>query len=251
MPNPSGVLQAYEPAQIRQIMDILIRASGERKISSKMVEQSLLEVLHAIGLAADGTEVSGLWQEFSAEDEPSHKADRDGFHQLATADDPFELAQSDRRLSDLLSRDATLRRFAQQRRKTSNSQAPIWRGYWGSFSPEEQAEILKSLEASARYHATFIRRGRVQKTKHDTALLEIADHFLSATGQTIARHHVPYSAESRFIQFAVAALEPVGQYFEVTNSALSGRWERIVLQERKEERELDEALLEQEPEQKS
>lgn len=250
MPHQARVLQAHEPEQIRQIMDILIRASGGRKIYSKMVEQSLLEVLHAIGLAADGTEESGLWQEFSAEDEPSHKADRDGFLQLATADDPFELAQSDRRLSDLLSRDATLRRFAQQRRKTSNSQAPIWRGYWGSFSPEEQAEIRKSLKTSARYHDSLIRRGRVQKTKLDTALLELADLFLSWTEQTIARHHVQYSSQSRFIQFAVAALLPAAAYFEVSSSALSGRWERIVLQDRKEERALNEALLEQEPEQK-
>jgi hypothetical protein len=73
MQHQARVLQAHEPEQIRQIMDILIRASGGREIDSKMVEQSLLEVIHAIGLAADGTEESGLWQEFSAEDEPSHQ----------------------------------------------------------------------------------------------------------------------------------------------------------------------------------
>ncbi|MHC4804532.1 MAG: hypothetical protein ACYTFF_20860 [Planctomycetota bacterium] len=250
MQHQARVLQAHEPEQIRQIMDILIRASGGREIDSKMVEQSLLEVIHAIGLAADGTEESGLWQEFSAEDEPSHQADRDGFLQLTAADDPFELAQSDRRLSDLLSRDATLRRFAQQRRKTSNSQAPIWRGFWGSVSPEEQAEIRKSLKTSARYHDSLIRRGRVQKTKLDTALLELADLYLTWTEQTIARHHVPYSSQSRFIQFAVAALQPAAAYFEVSSSALSGRWERVALPDRKEERALNEALFEQEPEQK-
>ena len=43
----------------------------------------------------------------------------------------------------------------------------------------------------------------------------------------------------------------MGWYFEVSNAALSRRWERIALEARKEERELDEALLEQEPEQKS
>ena len=65
----------------------------------------------------------------------------------------------------------------------------------------------------------------------------------------MARHHVPYAIESRFIQFAVAALEPVGWYSEVSRSALSRRWERIVVHERTGEQVLGEALLEQEPEQ--
>ena len=251
MPPQRRILKAYEAAQIERIVAILCRAADGRQIESKEVEQSLLEAIHAIRLASEGTEESGLWQEFTAEGEPSHKADRDGFLQLATAEDPFELARRDRRFPDLLSRSSGLRRFSRRRRNTSNSQAPIWQAYWSDFLAEEQAEIRKSLEASARYHASLIRRGPKQKTKLDTALLELADLYLGWTGQTIARHHVPYSAESRFIQFAVAALEPVGQYFEVSRSALSRRWERIVLQDRKEERELDQPLLEQEPEQKS
>ena len=249
MPHPSGVLQAYEPAQIEQITAILGRAAGGRRIYSEEVEQALLEVIHAIGLASDGTEASGLWQEFSSQDEPSHKTVRDGFLRLARAKDPFKLARRDRRLSSLLTRGVGLRRIAGRWRKPGYSQASIRKTDWMSLSAADQAEFRKMLEDSASYYARFVKRGRVQKTKLDTALLCLAHLYLSWTGQTVARHHVPYAAESRFIQFAVAALEPVGWYFEVSDAALSGRWERIVVHERTGEQVLGEALLEQEPEQ--
>ncbi len=248
MPHPSGVLQAYEPAQIERIMAILDRASGGRQIDREEVAQSLLEIIYAIGLATDGTEQSRLWQEFSSH-EPSHKTVREGFLRLARAEDPFALAQRDRRLSSLLSRGVGVRRIAGRWRKPGYSQASIRNADWMSLSAADQAEFRKMLEDSASYYARFVRRGREQKSKLDTALLDLADFYLSWTGQTVARHHVPYAAESRFIQFAVAALEPVGWYFEVSDAALSGRWERIVVHERTGEQVLGEALLEQEPEQ--
>ena len=89
MPHPSGVLQAYAPARIEQITAIFGRAAGGRQIDSEEVEQALLEVIHAIGLASDGTEASGLWQEFSSQDEPSYQTVRDGFIDMAKAEDPF------------------------------------------------------------------------------------------------------------------------------------------------------------------
>ena len=251
MPHPSGVLQAYAPAQIGQIMAILDRASDGRQIDNEEVEQSLLEIIYTIGLASDGTEQSRLWQEFSSQDEPSYKTLRDGFLRMARAEDPFELARRDRRLSSLLTRGVGLRRIAGRWGKPGYSQASIRNADWMSLSAADQAEFRKMLEDSAEYYARFVGPGRERKTKLDTALLCLADLFLSWTGNVIALHRVPYSVESRFIQFAVAALEPVGRDFEVSRSALSGRWERIVLDARKEERELSEALLEQESDQKS
>ena len=249
MPHPSGVLQAYAPAQIGQIMAILDRASDGRQIDNEEVAQSLLEIIYTIGLASDGTEQSRLWQEFSSQDEPSYKTLRDGFLRMARAEDPFELARRDRRLSSLLTRGVGLRRIAGRWGKPGYSQASIRNADWMSLSAADQAEFRKMLEDSAEYYARFVGPGRERKTKLDTALLCLADLFLSWTGNVIALHRVPYSVESRFIQFAVAALEPVGWYFEVSDAALSRRWERIVVHERTGEQVLGEALLEQEPEQ--
>ena len=249
MPHHARTLQAYEPARIEQITAILGRAAGGRQIYSEEVEQALLEVIHAIGLASDGTEASGLWQEFSSQDEPSYQTVRDGFIDMAKAEDPFELVRRDRRLSSLLSRGVGLRRIAGRWRKPGYSQASIREANWRSLSAADQAEFRKMLEDSAEYYARFVGPGRERKTKLDTALLCLADLFLSWTGNVIALHRVPYSVESRFIQFAVAALEPVGWYFEVSDAALSRRWERIVVHERTGEQVLGEALLEQEPEQ--
>jgi hypothetical protein len=248
MPHQARNLQAYDPATIERIVAILGRAAGGRQIDREEVEQSLLEVIHAIGLASDGTEESGLWREFSSQD-PSHKIERDGLLRLASAEDPFELARRDRRLSSLLRSSVGLHRVGGRWRKAGYSLSSLRKTDWSSLSTGEQAEFRKALEDAASYHARFVRRGRAQKTRLDTALLDLADLYLSWTEEAIARHQVPYSAESRFIQFAVAALEPVGWYFEVSDAALSRRRERIVLDERKEERELGAALPEQEPEQ--
>jgi len=208
----------------------------------------LLEIIYAIGLATDGTEQSRLWQEFSSH-EPSHKTERDDLLQLAEAEDPFALVRRDRTLSLLLRNSVGLHRAGGRWRKAGYSLSSLRKTDWNSLSTAEQTEFRKMLDDAAGYQARLVRRGPVQKTRLDTALLDLADLYLSWTGQTVARHHVPYAAESRFIQFAVAALEPVGQYFEVSRSALSGRWERIVLDARKEERELGAALPAQDPEQ--
>ena len=250
MPHQTRVLQAYEPAQIGRIMAILDRASGGRQIDSEEVEQSLLEIIYAIGLASDGTEESRLWQEFSSQ-EPSPKTERDDLLQLAEAEDPFALVRRDRTLSLLLRNSVGLHRAGGRWRKAGYSLSSLRKTDWNSLSTAEQTEFRKMLDDAAGYQARLVRRGPVQKTRLDTALLDLADLYLSWTGEVIARHQVPYSKESRFIQFAVAALEPVGQYFEVTNSALSGRWARIVLHERTGEQVFGETLLEQEPEQKS
>jgi hypothetical protein len=235
-------MTAFEPAQIDRIMEILGRTRTGRQVDREMAQEALLEVIQAVGLASDGTQESQIWHEFSIQETDFHKTGRDGFRELAEADDPFELARRDQNLADLLNRSTALRHLTRQRQETSNSQAPIWRSFWGTLSAQEQSTVRKSLKASACYHATQIRRGRVQKTEFDTALLELADLFLTWTGQTIARHRVPYAVESQFIQFAVAALEPVGQYFEVSAFALSRRWERIVKEARKSERALNEPL---------
>ncbi len=248
MPDQPKILKEYAPAQIGWIMDILDRASDGRQIDSEAVEQSLLEIIHAIGLASDGTEGSRLWQEFSSQ-EPSHRTERDGLLRLAGADDPFTLARRDSRLSSLLRSSVGLHHAGGRWRKAGHSLSSLQKADWSSLSAAEQTGFREALEDAAGYSGHFVRRGRVQKTRLDTALLDLADLYLSWTGQTVARHHVPYAIESRFIQFAVAALEPVGWYFEVSNAALSRRWERIVLDARKEERELDVALPEQESEQ--
>lgn len=228
-------------------MDVLERASGGEPIDRDAVERSLLEVVHAVGLGMDGSEASRHWHEFAAR-EPSLRQERDAFLELAEAEDPFELAQSNRKYPGLLNSSAALRRVTQRLSRTRNSQAPIWQGFWGNLSPEEQSQVRESLRSAAHYRGSFIKKGRVQKTHLDTALLELADLYLSWTRQTIARHQLPYALESRFIQFAVATLEPVGQYFEVSGQALSRRWERIVLHERTGDPALDEAAPEPTPE---
>lgn len=250
MRNEPEVLTAYAPAQLAQIVTILERASGGRTLDGAMVEQSLLELIQGVELATDGGEVSGLWHELASE-EPSPKTEREGFRRLARAEDPFTLLRRSRRLSALLRLSGALHRRGSRWRRAGFTLTLVRDIDWHNLSAAEQTAFRAAMEDAATHADACVRRGRETKSRLDAALLGLADLYLSWTGKQIAGHHVPYSVNSQFIQFAVAALEPVGRYFEVSYPALSRRWERIVLEARKQERDLDQAFLGEDSDQES
>jgi hypothetical protein len=250
MRNEPEVLTAYAPAQLARIMTVLERAAGGRTLDSAVVEQSLLELVHGVELASDGSEDSRLWHEFSSE-EQSPRAERDGFLRLATAVDPFALARRSRRLSALLRLNGALHRHGSRWRRTGFSLSLIRDRNWSALSAPEQDAFRAAMEDAAVHAERFVRQGRETKTRLDAALLGLADLYLSWTGKQFAGHRVPYSVNSQFIRLAAAALEPVGRYFEVSYPALSRRWERIVREARKQERDLDQALPDEDSEQES
>ena len=103
---------------------------------------------------------------------------------------------------------------------------------WDTLSEAERDDVCEMAERLAQYHQQFVRRGRPRKGDLDAAMIDLADIFLRYTRSPIPWREVPYADESLFIQFAVLALEPAAEYFEVSGSALSGRWERLVVQDR-------------------
>lgn len=78
------------------------------------------------------------------------------------------------------------------------------------------------------YHGSFVRRGRQQKGDLDAAMSLLADVYLRLTGCSGSEIDIKFAPNSRFIRFAVLALEPAAQHFEVTPGALSERWRRRV-----------------------
>jgi hypothetical protein len=229
----SSSFPTYESAELKGIMALLRRASPGRQEDRALVEKTLLGIIHAVGLAHDGSEEALIWEELSAKD-ASHRDLRDGFGRLAQAEDPLELARRESDLGAGLNaqiRSRWLARWRRQRRKAEPSLDTV---VWEMLSSSEQVEIRAMAKKLADYYGSLVRRGRRQKMHLDAALWLLADHYLDWTGQTIAPHDLPYSVNSLFVRFAAAALGPVGHYFEVSPEALSGRWERLVSDVRKE-----------------
>jgi hypothetical protein len=219
-------LQGYAPGTLDEIQTLLERAGG-RQIDAAALEEDLLAVVHAIGLAHDGSDEGKLWLGLAADD-PSHAEMAEGFARAADAENPVDPAVLGKNLRAGLSARIRSRWKARWGREHRNLEPSLSSIDWDFLNDAERGEIRGMLRDLAAYHRSFVRRGRVQKDKLDTALHELARIYLDNTGLQNAEQELPYSIKSRFIRFCVLALEPVGQYFEVSPQALSRRWERLV-----------------------
>jgi hypothetical protein len=116
---------------------------------------------------------------------------------------------------------------------------------WDQLDAPEQEQIREMARHLAGYHRSHVRRGRPSKGDLDALMGGLADNFVSATGSNRGRVDVPYNEDSRFIQFATAALSPLSgkglpfAIWEVTPDALSRRRERVVGPARKARAALD------------
>lgn len=220
-------LHAHSPEALGAMATLLRRASGGQAIDVEALQEELLSLVYAIGLAYDGSEDEEVWLELAAE-EPSHAALAEGFSQAIDADNPLASAVLRLDLRPELSGRIRKRWLTRRTSERRNAEPTLRHIEWEFLNEAEREEIREMLRDLAEYHRSFVRRGRVQKTELDTALLGLAEIFLQYSGLPLAEHQIPYSINSRFIRFAVLALEPAGQYFEVSPQALSRRWERCV-----------------------
>ena len=76
------VLEGYAPDKLARMVTILERAANGRPVDAVEVEERLVELIHAIGLAREDTEQAELWHELP---EPGHAHLRDRFKELAAA----------------------------------------------------------------------------------------------------------------------------------------------------------------------
>ena len=233
-------LPAYNPDRLDGILQILARASDDpsdvaltrlRGLRDDL-EADLLSWIHATGLAHDISETSLIWHEVKSE-APSHAQLAAGFTAMAKAARPLDPKICKPGLELDLSariRNRWATRWKSQGRNVEPSLSTVG---WDMLSIPEKEEIRAMARELARHHHRFVRRGHPQKTDLDAALKGLADIFLRYAGSSIGRYELSYKRQSQFIKFAVLALEPAAMYFEVSNDALSGRWERLVSKARR------------------
>ena len=233
------------PDRLDELIELLGRAGMPREVSQAnelrlQLEADVLSVIHATGLAHDGSEDGILWHELASE-QTRHDELELAFRAMANAPNPLDPRVCKPELLAELDAQIRVRLEPQWKRQRRNATPSVKTLNWDTSSDAER-ELVRSVARNlAQWHRSQIRRGPRQKFALDTAMMCLADIFLRYSGDASARHRVPYAPASHFIRFAVLALEPAAMYFEVSPKALSRRWERIVIEDRRHDSAEDEA----------
>lgn len=239
--RPSKTICSYPDDLLDRIVEVLRRATvndehrgdGLRKISRGELEAELLTVLHATGLALDGTAESVIWKELE-EGSPTEKQLSDAYWAMAEAPNPLDPSVCTSELRSGMNAQLRVRGLSSWRDCDGPTLPTVQTLDWNALPDTDKEEI----RAMARHRADYHHRHRVKPQRPrdaalDTAMYELAEIFLRHTGKSGIFEDVPHAIESRFIKFAVLALEPLSAHYEVRkDKALSRRWQRLRQHER-------------------
>ena len=213
---------------LRRITAILCRESQRfipRRKALREIDQRIISVLGAIGAHVSDDEYSVAFREAS-DSLPTPRARADEFRRIATAEDPLDPAVCSVR--SLIHMEDQARKIWAHRLALQPLNRPyhLIRVAWDELPEWQQdsvREIAQSLEATFRCQ---IVQGTPPKGTQNALLVELADLFLSATGQQLDRLDLPHAPNSRFIQFVHEIAKPFFAETEVSPKALSNRWLR-------------------------
>jgi len=213
---------------LRRITAILCRESARFTPSRKVlreIDQRIISVLGAIGADVSEDEYSVAFRE-AADSLPTPRDRAEEFRKIASAEIPLDPSVCSARSLVLL--EAKAREIWAYRLASSPLNRPhhLIRAAWDELPEWQQdsvREIAQSLEAVFRYQ---IDQGAPRKASQNALLVELADLFLSATGQQVDRLELPHAPTSRFIQFVHEIARPYFAETEVSLKALSHRWLR-------------------------
>ncbi len=176
-------------------------------------------------------EETETWRLATAEN-PTHRDLAQTFEAaLGTSDPLTAVRQVSTAWASLKARLRT--KWCSRRARAAGRPSDLGNLVWADLDVGTRAEVLERIAHLARYHRSFLRRGRPHKNEIDTFLLEIAELYCRATGATHDIYILPHSAgdgggpSSRFVQFASLALRPYVDPTESSEVAVGNRWKRI------------------------
>lgn len=213
---------------LRRITAILCRESARFTPSRKVlreIDQRIISLLGAIGAHVSDDEYSVAFRE-AADLLPTPRDRADEFRRIASAQNPLDPSVCSARSLVLL--EANAREIWADRVASRPLNGPYYliRAAWDELPEWQQdsvREIAQSLEAAFRCQ---IDQGAPPKGTQNALLVELADLFLSVTGQQVDRLELPHAPNARFIQFVHEIAKPFFAETEVSLKALSHRWRR-------------------------
>lgn len=223
-------LGIYTNAEFEQVANLICRVPNN-SLDRKILLRELHELLSTMDLLPGFTSRSLDWHDLSEKDLAAAQMAK-AFSRISIAENPLDPKVCIQQVKPFFSAKIRNRWSARWKKSGRTEEPSLVSLNWETLSGDEQYELRMMARDLAVYYQSKVRRGRQQKTNIDTLLLGLAEIWSNQIGYCGELVALPYSRNSRFIQFVVLVAKPLFAYFENSKSALSRRWERIVRQER-------------------
>lgn len=187
-PSYRPVVVGYDAAARAEMRRLLVADTNGADPDMDEVVSRLIDIVHGLGLAHDGSSLSTAWRELT-DVQPSHKELAAAFEKAAAADDPIAATMADDRLRARVNGAIRNRWTPRWKRLRRNFEPRLPMVEWEFLREDERSEIRELLRHLARFESQFVRRGRIQKSALDDALRSIAEGYLRWTGN-YRRDHV-------------------------------------------------------------
>lgn len=226
---PCRCMTYYLPNLVLKKIAAILRAEAPKLVVRKKLlrelDRRIFALLGAIGANVSDDEHSVALREAS-DAIPSPRQRAEEFRRIARADNPLDPA--------VCSPDALVRMEALARERWAEilEHVPHNRAYnlihvdWDMLPRWQQGNVRKIARDLAAKYQSQVGQGAPQKTDQNALLVDLADIFLSVTGQQIDRLELPHEPDSRFIKFVRAVAEEFFPDTETSPRALSNRWLR-------------------------
>jgi len=213
---------------LRRISAILCRESSQfipSRTSLREIDQRVFALLSAVGAKVSDTEYAAAFRQ-AANAIPTPWEHAEEFRRIAVAENPLSPEVCSSSALVRLNAKASERWAARLQSEPLNRPYPLIQVNWDElpdWQKQSLREIAKTLEAEYQDRIT---QGAPQKGGQNALLIDLADIFLSATGQQIDRLELPHAPNSLFIQFVHEIAKPFFPATEISPKALSNRWRR-------------------------
>lgn len=184
---------------------LIERASVGNTVSRTALNEALVELFEAI-LGPKESEWA-IVKILSKEEEPSDADRAKLFEKSEEADDPIAILSTDGFAL------AQLKRLARSHSGSLKYRSRHLRPDFAilpfdAMSAAEQEVLHEHLHHLKTYYESNVQRGRPENIPLNTALIGLGEIFVSLAGLSHHEFELPYSPESRFIQFAAIATAP-------------------------------------------
>jgi len=219
-------LGIYLKAEFDKLVEFIQRVPSHRYNGRRLLEE-LYSLFTSTGKLAGYSEKSRLWHEMSQTPRASALEITGYLDDVLQGKVRIDPADCPSELEPYIYKAARKLRLGQREVPGKNALPSFKNIDWDALSAEEEAEFRRELQSLKSFFMGFITTGAPRKDDLSTLLLELGRIWVEQTGWKSSVYDLPYSRNSRFIQFSSVAMSPLAHGTETSPIALSRRWERL------------------------
>lgn len=227
----------YDPNSIKQMVDIVDRTRADNGEPTGVSRAQLLSDLTSLQqevfapVEPPKQHKATAW-DLAEEEDPEPGKRSHIFASALIADDPLAVLESlsrGRSPSELFLLQKRIRSYGLSKHRPVEAGLPeLKKTEWNTLSEEEKAAILDHMAHLEHFHRSTERRPKnALDLSIDESLHVLSQIFATQTHFDGIGTDLPYSATSRFVQYACLALEPFLLTTKLSPGGISRRWGRI------------------------